>query len=213
MTNKIIKIEPVPRVFNITWNLGLRCNFDCMYCPEYLHNLTAVDKTVDELKNLWLSVIDKTQHKKMQYKIAFTGGEVTVNKNFLPFVQWLDQNWSNYISDVGVTTNGSASKHYYETLINIGIIKFISFSVHSEFFNEKKFFEVVISIHSMAKKLNKSIHVNIMNEYWNTENIKRYCDFLAKNNINHSVNEIHYEAKIRDHVLLNKNKQKYHFNE
>jgi len=213
MTDKIIKIEPIPRVFNITWNPGLRCNFDCMYCPDYLHNLTSADKTLDELKTLWLSIIEKTQHKNMQYKISFTGGEVTVNENFLPFVQWLDQNYSDQINTVGITTNGSASKKYYETLINTGIVKFISFSVHSEFFNEKKFFENVVNTHVNAKLLDKNIHVNIMNEYWNAINIQKYCDFLTKNNINHSVNEIHYEAKIRDFNLLNKSKQKYQFDE
>jgi hypothetical protein len=45
----------------------------------------------------------------LQYKIAFTGGEVTANKDFLPFLEWLRDNYNKYLSQLLITTNGSAT--------------------------------------------------------------------------------------------------------
>lgn len=213
MTEKIIKIEPITSVFSITWNIGLRCNFDCMYCPSYYHNLTGVDKTLAQLQDIWKSIVDKTQHKKLLYKISFTGGEVTINKDFLPFVEWLDANYSDTINEIGVTTNGSAPKEYYHKLININSVKHISFSIHSEYFNEKKFFESVMCANHQSELLGKTIHVNIMDEYWNIDNIQIYADFLVNKNINYSINEIDYSDKIRKENRPNASKQRYKFNE
>ena len=104
---KIIKIEPVNPTFTITWFVGLRCNFDCMYCPPKYHNLIDADLTLLEFQNRWNEIFAKTQKRGLKYKLSFTGGEVTVNKNFLPFLQWLDMNYKEYISEIGFTTNGS----------------------------------------------------------------------------------------------------------
>jgi len=179
-SKKIIKIEPINPTFSITWFLGLRCNFDCMYCPDKYHNLTDKDLTLAELQHKWEIIFAKTQKRGLKYKLAFTGGEVTANKNFLPFLQWLDTNYKEYISETGFTTNGSASKQYYLTAISIDIISFISFSTHSEFFNEHKFFDTIIAVHRIATMIRKSIHVNVMNEYLSTEKSTIYCNFLKE---------------------------------
>lgn len=211
MIEKIIKVEPINPTFSITWNLGLRCNFDCMYCPSYYHNLSDADKKLEQLQRIWLSIVDKTQHKGLLYKIAFTGGEVTINKDFLPFVEWLDSNYQNLIAEIGVTTNGSATKDYYHKLISINSIKHLSFSTHSEYFNERKFFEIIGSLDKEAKLLGKTIHVNIMDEYWN--NHQAYIEFLTRRNINYSVNEIDYSDKIREEPRVNTSNQRYNFDE
>ena len=210
---KIIKIEPVNSEFVVTWNIGLRCNFDCMYCPEKYHNLTDADLTLEELKNRWNIIFLKTQKRGLKYKLGFTGGEVTINKNFLPFLKWLNKNYKDYISETGFTTNGSANKQYYLDVISIDIISFITFSTHSEFFNEQKFFENVVAVNELSQSLNKHIHVNIMNEFWNIEKSNRYCNFLKKQNINHSLNEINYSYKIRDTVKINPSKKEFNFDD
>ena len=209
--SNIIRIEPVSPAFTITWNIGLYCNFDCMYCPAYWHSKTGPIKTLTELKSNWLEILDKTQHKKLKYKISFTGGEVTANKDFLLFVEWLNAEYSDIISEMGFTTNGSAALKYYQRAINVKSISYISFSTHSEFFNEHKFFTTVADISETARQLNKSVHVNIMDEYWNRDRIQLYIDYCILHNINHSVNVVHYEEKIRDEPLANLNSQKFEF--
>lgn len=209
---RIIHIEPTTPAFTVNWNLGLRCNFDCMYCPAELHNLTDTDLTLKEMQDRWIQIFNKSYKPEQKYKIAFTGGEVTVNKDFLPFVQWLDSNYQQHIIECGITTNGSATKKYYTDIINIGITSFIALSLHSEFFNERKFFENVILLHELSKKLNKSVHVNVMDEYWNKDQIQKYTEFLSKRGIHHSVNRVIYTHKIREEIKVNPNSQRFDFN-
>lgn len=212
LEKEIIRVEPTNPVFTVNWNIGLRCNFDCMYCPDMFHNLTDTDMTLAEFQTNWQNIISKTADQKLKYKITFTGGEVTVNKDFLSFVNWLADEYSEQISELGFTTNGSANKQLYLDAININIVSFISFSTHSEFFNEKKFFETVVAVHERGCELNKSIHVNVMDEYWNTARTKLYCEFLKRKDISHTLNRIIYTHKIRDEAKVNPSKQEFDFN-
>lgn len=208
---KIIKIEPTNPTFSVNWNLGLRCNFDCMYCPDMYHNLVDPQLTLTEMQSRWLEIVDKTNHTQLKYKLSFTGGEVTINKDFIGFLRWLNENYKDQISECGFTSNGSASKKYYLNAIELSVVTYISLSTHSEFFNENKFFNLVVDLNKKAKSLNKSVHVNIMDEYWHQERIKVYCDFLSKNGINYSVNKIFYEFQIREIPKINKNLKTYNF--
>lgn len=216
---KIIRIEPTNLLFTINWHIGLRCNFDCMYCPEMLHNTTDKDLTLVELQTYWKKIIEKTKHTGLNYRLNFTGGEVTINKNFLPFLYWLDDNYKNQITECGFTTNGSASKKFYIESISIDIITFITFSTHSEFFNEQKFFNTVLEVNKIKKELmlnknlEKRINVNIMDEYWNQEKTKIYRDFLTKKGIDNNTSKIFYEAKTRNTIRFNPNKKNFNFND
>lgn len=197
---KIISVKPVPEFFSLTWMLGSRCNYDCMYCPTELHDSTSKPHDLETMQKVWMNIFDKTKHKNLPFKICFTGGEVTTNRNFLPLVQWLKENFPS-IACVMLTTNGSASKDYYLKLANY--VEAISFSIHSEYIDEKKFFDTVQAVDKIMVRPKKSLHVNIMDEFWNQSRITVYKDWLMKNNIDHSVNVIDYTLKHREHVLQN----------
>lgn len=191
---KIISIKPTEEYFSLNWQIDIRCNYDCMYCSPEWHNSSSGFKSLEELQNVWLNVFDKTKHLNLPYKISFTGGELTVNKNFLPFVTWLKNNYSEYLFKVLVTTNGSASTGYYQKMFEA--VDNISFSLHSEHIDEQKFFNKLIQL---RKKLlpNRFIHVDIMNEFWNQTRIPHYIQLLESNNISYSVNEIDYKYQTR----------------
>lgn len=197
--NNIIAIRPVEKVFSITWMLGRRCNYDCMYCPEELHDKISRHHDLNKLKEAWKNMHQQTGAKKLPYKISFTGGEVTANKNFLPFVSWLKENYN--VSSILITTNGSAGLKYYEKLTNY--VDAISFSTHAEFMNEKVFFQKVVALNKIMIRPKKSFHVNIMDEYWAKERIKLYEKFCIKNKVSFSINEIDYDKKNRQEVLNN----------
>lgn len=197
--NNIIAIRPVEKVFSITWMLGRRCNYDCMYCPEELHDKVSRHHDLNKLKEAWKNMHQQTGAKKLPYKISFTGGEVTANKNFLPFVSWLKENYN--VSSILITTNGSAGLKYYEKLTNY--VDAISFSTHAEFMNEKVFFQKVVALNKIMIRPKKSFHVNIMDEYWAKERIKLYEKFCIKNKVSFSINEIDYDKKNRQEVLNN----------
>lgn len=198
--NTIIRVEPVPEFFSITWMLGSFCNYDCMYCPAELHDATAKNHDLATLKQSWEKIYVKTQQLGMSYKISFTGGEVTANKSFLPFVQWLRDSRNRFdIAMLLITTNGSASTRYYLDLADI--VEAISFSTHSEFMDERSFFEKCTKINTKMIRPEKSFHVNIMDEPWNQDRILLYKKFLDGHDISYSVNEINFNHQIRNFTI------------
>jgi hypothetical protein len=72
--------------------------------------------------------------------------------------------------------------------------------------NEQDFFTKVDNVNKIMIQPTKSLHVNIMKEYWNESRISLYSEWLTAHNINHSINEIDYSFKIRDYNI-NKGKQ------
>ena len=113
--HKIIRVEPEPKHFTLGWMLGARCNYECMYCPADLHDTTSKPHDLVTMQQVWTNIYEKTKHKQLPYKISFSGGEVTANKNFLPLIQWLRREFPE-IDMIMLTTNGSASLNYYRKL-------------------------------------------------------------------------------------------------
>jgi molybdenum cofactor biosynthesis enzyme MoaA len=169
-----------------------------MYCPTELHDATSRPRDLATMQQVWRNIHEKTRHKNLPYKISFTGGELTANKNFLPLVQWL-RNTHTDIAMILVTTNGSASQRYYEELSEC--VESISFSTHSEFMDEQRFFNTVRAVDQRMIRPKKSVHVNIMDEYWNRARIEIYKKFLDQYSISYSVNSIDYEKATRTMII------------
>ena len=185
-------------MISLTWMIGARCNYDCMYCPAQWHDATSTHPDLEKLKLAWNNLHSQTKHLNQPYKISFTGGEVTANKNFLPLIEYI-KNGEFDIGQLVVTTNGSASLNYYQRLCNI--VDAISFSTHSEFFDEAEFFNKVYQLDQIMIRPEKSLHVNIMDEYWNQDRIKLYKTWLGDRKISYSINAINYKQQTRTQVL------------
>lgn len=196
---KIIKVHPTDEYFSIDWQIDIRCNYDCMYCSPKWHDDSSKFKSLEELQSAWHDIFDKTKNLNLPYKIAFTGGELSANKNFLPFVTWLRANYSQHLFKIMITTNGSASTRYYQKMFEA--VDNIAFSVHSEHLDEKKFFNTILDLFKTLPD-NKFLQVIIMNEYWNQDRIPKYIKLLEENNINYTVNEINYDHKTREHPVF-----------
>lgn len=186
---KIIRVEPVWPTITMTWMIGSRCNYACSYCPDELHDDHSPHPELEKLKLVWQNFYAKTKHIGLPYKIGFTGGEVTANKSFLPLIEYLRNNY--IIGQILVTTNGSASTTYYLRLSKL--VDAITFSTHSEYWDEHKFFETVVEVNKVMIRPEKSCHVNIMDEPWNRENIPRYQEFLNQHSVSNSINLIRYD--------------------
>jgi MoaA/NifB/PqqE/SkfB family radical SAM enzyme len=186
---KIVRVEPAVPTVSMTWMIGSRCNYACSYCPPELHDDTSPHPDLDKLKQVWQNFYSKTQHTGLPYKISFTGGEVTANKSFLPLIEYLRSDFD--ISQIVVTTNGSASTAYYLRLAEL--VDAISFSTHSEYWDEHKFFSTVTAVNEVMIRPKKSCHVNIMDEAWNRTNFLRYQELLNRHNVSNSINLIRYD--------------------
>lgn len=187
--SRLIKIVPSQNLFRLNWMTDIRCNYNCSYCPDYLHSSVAALKSLEDFKSTWQEIFAKSQHLNLKYKISFTGGEVTTNRNFLPFLYWLDENYREYIQECGITTNGSASTNYYIKMIKH--VNWISFSTHTEFFDKSRFVDTIIAVNWYARELKKSIHVNIMKEPWALDVVDEIAGLCKTNFINYSVNPVY----------------------
>jgi MoaA/NifB/PqqE/SkfB family radical SAM enzyme len=186
---KIVCAEPTKPTISLAWAIGSRCNYACSYCPPELHDDFSPHPDLDRLKTVWMNFYNKTCDIGLPYKISFSGGEVTGNRSFLPFVEFLRTGNFN-IDQLLIITNGSASTAYYLRLIEV--MDSITFSLHSEFWDENKFFETVIAVNKAAsmKQPRKNCHVTIMDEPWNRENFPRYQALFDKYKINSSIKYI-----------------------
>ena len=184
------------------------CNYDCSYCGEDRHfkaNKATQYKSLETLKEHWLRLDKQLSTKNKTVDIFFSGGEVTLNKNFIPFLKWLKSDF-NYIGDLGLTSNGSASKSYFKELIKY--ISHLTFSTHTEFFNENKFFDLVTYIHNLNDRV---LYIQLMNETFNSSSrTDLYSKYLNKIKVPHTVMNINYPNEPLK-VHINKNNKYYDF--
>lgn len=174
-----------------------------MYCAPELHDMTSQPHDLDTMKQVWKNIYAKSSDRRLKYKINFTGGEVTANKNFLPLIKWLKNEYKD-VAMILITTNGSASLNYYKKLSQL--IEGITFSTHSEHMDEQEFFSKVEILDSLMIRPQKSFHVNIMDEFWNKERILLYKQWLEARGISYSVNVINYQRGTRQ-IPIMKGKQ------
>jgi len=190
----IISVQPAQEMVILTWTISSRCNYDCMYCPPEFHDSTSVTPDLETLQKSWNSFYEKTKHKNLPYKVAVTGGEPTVTKAFLPFMAWLKQQPFG-VKQIVTTTNGSASLLYYKKIAEF--VDVLSFSTHSEHFNEQEFFNKVLAVNKIMIPPQKIAHVNIMDEWWNQDRVPLYKQWCMDNHISHSVNRVDYSEQTR----------------
>jgi molybdenum cofactor biosynthesis enzyme MoaA len=199
MRPSIVKVVPVDQYFSLTWRVGIHCNYNCMYCSSEWHDDHSQHHSLEKLQQAWIKIHAQTCHHKLPYKISFTGGELTSNKHFLPFVSWLRTNYKDQLFQLLVTTNGSATYKYYKSMFDY--IDNITFSVHSEHINEQKFFDTVVRL-KQTIPVDRFIHIAIMNEHWNLDRIPLYVKLCKENNISYSINEVDHSYQTRSIPIM-----------
>jgi wyosine [tRNA(Phe)-imidazoG37] synthetase (radical SAM superfamily) len=178
--NPIVSIRPYSNAFVVQWLMSRRCNFDCSYCPDIYHDQQAKDPDLSTMKQAWQRIMDSSRHlEPMPVNAYFLGGELTMNPDFLPFMTWLNETWRDRLNNIGFVTNGTASEKVYRELADI--CTWITFSTHSEFMSERKFFRNVLRTRDANP--NCMITVNIMDEPWHQERVAEYERFLHRHGI------------------------------
>ncbi len=139
------------KIFMVNWNMTNICNFSCPYC-----NIHDGSRKWPDYKTV-ISFIDKIcayymREKKTIY-FQLTGGEITLNRDLFKIADYLHQKgcW------VGLISNGSQSKEYWEKLKDG--LDFIYLSFHPQFMKKEHFINVVELLHNEV-----TTHVNIMME-------------------------------------------------
>jgi hypothetical protein len=135
--------------FVVNWCLGSICNFSCSYCPTTLHDGMHKWHNTNSVKSFVQKI--KMVHPDKNIYFEFTGGEVTLNKDFIEICQHCTE------SDVkvGFISNGSRTLRWWEE--NKGYFDTVLLSYHSEFADFDHFSKVVETLHNDVR-----VHVNVM---------------------------------------------------
>lgn len=199
---QIIEIRPVEQVFRVNWRFDIRCNYDCSYCAREWHSQTSMIRSLSDLQASWKKIHDMARTRKSPIQLSILGGEPTANKNLVPFIEWVFENYGPGLKNVGVATNGSAPLKIYTKLMQY--LDWISFSVHSEFFSERSFFSKILALRkSIPVNTHKRIDVTIMEEPWNQARFAVYEKILQKNHIDYKFIPINWNHATRTIPIIN----------
>jgi len=165
---EMYRVEPIEeQVFNVQWDLGRKCNYDCSYCWPTSHNKTDKWVSIEVLKK----VVDKIgeQHTgKMQFN--FAGGEPTLHPDFLELCSYI---WARG-HHIHVQTNGTMNVIKARQL---ALVAEISISVHFEFANYEKLINNIRAILSAGGKLEIKMMINATgNSFYAALDFKRYIE-------------------------------------
>jgi sulfatase maturation enzyme AslB (radical SAM superfamily) len=181
--------------FQVTWDLGRRCNYDCSYCPAHRHDNFSPHATLDELKSnadFLFEYIDTYMlyRKHKHVSISFTGGEPTVNPNFIPFVQYLRSEYTTKYGDkdrwycgFALTTNGAMSKKMADAVMKNFEHTTVSYHAESNQILKQQVKDRIMQFHLEGPKHNFSVNVNVMFHAEYFDECKDFCDFLHENGV------------------------------
>lgn len=94
----------------VIWDLGRKCTYACTYCPPHRKNSWSKTASFEELKNTadslerYSEIYNSKRNERFQVSASFTGGEPTVNPDFFPFLEYLQEVYPHWKRTL--TTNG-----------------------------------------------------------------------------------------------------------
>ena len=168
--DEVYRVVPIEeQLFNVQWDLGRRCNYDCSYCWPSSHNKTDPWVPLSALKKV-VDKIGKQYDGKMQFN--FAGGEPTLHPEFLELCTYIWERGHH----IHVQTNGTMNVIKARKLANLAEI---SISVHFEFANYEKLSNNIRAILSVGNPLEIKMMVNASNKsYYAALDFKRYLDTI-----------------------------------
>lgn len=181
------------KVFQVTWDLGRRCNYDCSYCPVHRHDNFSKHATLDELKNnvdfLFEYIDVYMEHRQTKIaSVGFTGGEPTVNPNFIPFAKYLREQYNEkyadkWEADFALTSNGAFSEKMGQAVMeNFG---HATISYHSETDQKLKqqVKDRILQLHYQGSLYQFTVSVNVMFHAEYFDECKELCQFLLQHGV------------------------------
>lgn len=192
MSKKIIKIDNTEeKSFQVTWDVGRRCNYDCSYCPPHRHDNVSKHASYEKLVNTfnfvrdYYNIIQQYTRTKQHISFSFTGGEPTNNPNLLKFLKYMKtfDDELDYHQIISITTNGTFSAKYCDelTAMDIGV----TLSYHCEA-DAKLKSKIVDRIYQLNERKKRKPKINLM--FHAREDYFRECVDLANRFIRDGVN-------------------------
>lgn len=200
--SKIVAVEDnIPKKDNwlrVEWNLGRRCNHNCSYCGNDLHDNISEHMPWDVYTATIDKIIQGADGKDI--RISFTGGEPFIHPEFV--------NMLKYAKDSGVyrcsvTTNGSPPLKIYERAVEY--LDYIIFSYHFEYAKHERVIDNIIAVHKLVEEYNrleelgewigfKDMHVHVMFLPGKLDECKEIMAIMDSHNIRYTIRRIRPRA-------------------
>jgi sulfatase maturation enzyme AslB (radical SAM superfamily) len=167
-------------VVRVEWMLSKKCNFNCSYCTEYVHNKTDGFPSLEVMNSTIDRLCEKTNK---EIHLAITGGEPVLCKHLIEFVKHAKS--KQQVTHIAITTNGSRSANYYRKLVEY--VDHITFSYHFEYGKVER---VPDNIKDLAQTHLDKIAVHMMMLPTVLDEAKELIEDLRSHNIAVSVRRI-----------------------
>lgn len=178
--------------FQVTWDLGRRCNYDCSYCPVTRHDNYSRHATLDELKSnvdfLFEYINTYFQYRTFkEVSISFTGGEPTVNPCFIDFVKYLREQYNlrykdKWYASFSLTTNGAMGESIADAVLEN--FEYCTLSYHAEADDKmKERIKRRILQFQNATSTGFQFKVNVMFHAQYFEECKDICNWLDEHSV------------------------------
>lgn len=155
---ELIRVEHTNKDYKsqvrIEWNIGKRCNFDCSYCGNYLHDNKSSHLSIETCEYTIKKLREFYSDKKI--RVSLTGGEPFVHPRILEILSLFKK---YNIDEVSVISNGSLPVTKY--VKSLEYLDNIIFSWHFEFLRIEHMKNVLETI-QQAKHDKQHMHVHLM---------------------------------------------------
>ena len=139
-----------PGQMTVDWYIGKRCNFACSYCADFIHDNHSAHVPFRKMK-IFVDKITAIYGANIQWSL--TGGEPTLNPDFLKLLEYLQDKKEN----ISVCTNGSRSLDYLTRMFALSDC--IVLSLHFEHISckLKEYEEKALALEAWRKERNARI--------------------------------------------------------
>lgn len=148
------------KAISVDWYMTKRCNYDCSYCVDYLHDFHSPNPPLEKMKLLVDAIEDKYWYN-VQWSLC--GGEPMIIPWFYDIVEYIGRSMPDEIS---VVTNGSIPAD--KIIKNFEFLDNIVFSIHFEYIHNK-----------IEETLEKIIAIEKWRREWNATHDKKKT-FIAR---------------------------------
>jgi molybdenum cofactor biosynthesis enzyme MoaA len=167
-----------PKIVSVSWFLGKRCNYDCSYCPTFVHDNYSPHMKKEKIYDMIDQIEKQISLQNKEFKISITGGEPFVHPAFIDICKKLKEKKS--CKKLSVVTNGSVSYEMY--VKSIQYIDNLTISLHLEK-PEKTTNLTLEKILKLNKNKKLFLNVNLMAVPGKFDKIKQIISLFTKNEI------------------------------
>ena len=183
MNNRLTKIDNTKeKSFQVTWDVGRRCNYDCTYCPSHRHDNFSSHASYEKLIQTYdfvrkyFELINSHTIIDQRLNLSLTGGEPTNNPNLLNLLEYMRSfdNKKKSSQRISITTNGTFNSNYCDKLTEMNISVILSYHCEADQKIKNKIIERIYQLNE--REYNKP-SVNLM--FHANENYFKECVDLA----------------------------------